>query len=679
MEIGPPIATDASPAVATFRPSAPRTARPGSALCFGSSVGSTQKRPSTARGTTAAASLHRKLQHPTAEWCFLEKPAGVVTPRTRSGTPGRHHRPATSRERSVDSEVDLPKRPATARAPSSLSRRSKRGGIDCEHVRIQPVELTDTRAIREAAQREHDQVNYSDPLRGKSVEPRTVEMAVRSCASVQNAVSLSDSSRVKAFQARAKGDYTRAIKHLRKAVEVEPSDHLSLFQLAVAYERTGDLQHALAAYEKVISLEEDNSFAYFNAANILMQLSKLDDAIRHYSAAIQRCSPSDPHQLEFFRQRGAAYRKKGDFEKAARDYAHCHSKSALTRKQDKRPCEADAESSTDTGSERSTNDALLECGPSPTMSKLVYSSDTLYAPLEQSEIPFDAWTRERVFRIARSSPPSRTTSDLLLLADTLRALFPFCSILSPDACTALATKLVGAASVHPGTPLFLEKMVGSHVFFVYRGRVSVHKTVVQHIEQVAQKTAPVSDEEESDTGDMTSWESVYAEMEFDHQQQQQQSDTNERALDASIRRIAAVTHQWAKRQMRLCQFGHGSVVGFQGRHTSDARCVSHTPVFSQQLCSIDVCRVQHVLSYCRRRERLAFALVVGFARGGEHSARIRGWKARAHLLASSFVDVLWLTGSVWGRRTRYRGSYARFLCSVPSRSRSCRSCRVTYV
>ncbi|TYZ61751.1 hypothetical protein PybrP1_001077 [[Pythium] brassicae (nom. inval.)] len=506
MEIGPPIATDANPVAAELRPSAPRASRPRSALCFGSSVGSSQKRPLTAQ----------------------------------------------------------------------------RSGLDSDRVCIQAADAAAARAIREAARREqeHD-AHRADPLRGRSVEPRTVEMATRSCASVQNAVSLLAFARVRGFQARAKGDYAGAAKHYAKAVEVAPRDRVSLFQLAVALERAGSLQPALATYEQVIALDDGNCFAHFNVGNLLMQLGRVADAIRHYSAAIERCGPGEQLQRrEFFHQRGAAYRTSGDFEKAARDYAQCHAARALVLRQDERPWgpEAPTEAESSSVEQAATSEPRESNAPRPT-NKIVYSSDPLYAApeaSEQLETPIDAWTREQVVRIVALSPLSRTTSDVQLLADALGALFPFCAALSPDARIALATRAVGGANLQAGTPLCLEKQRGSHVFLVYRGRVCVHKTVVKQIAQVT-ASAKVSGERDREPGVafddiMRSCESVFATV-----SPQRNDDAREqRELAAVIDQLAPVSRQWLQRQMPLCRFGLGRVIGFQGRHSGVAREYSAT-------------------------------------------------------------------------------------------------------
>lgn len=574
MVVGPPIASAASPAVACFRPCAPRSARPSLALSFDSSSASgSQKRPLTARGSGTTAP-HRKLLQPTSEWSFLSRATESDNPCTKKKSSVSRLRPATSRgHKSTNNNVSaadfLPKRPVTAR-PKLHDPSDK--GIDALRVRIEPVELTDTRAICEAAHHESDQVEYGDPLHGKSVEPRNVEMATRSCFSVANAVSLHDSFRARAFQARAHGDYAKAITYYSKVVEVVPDDHLSMFQLALAYEKTGDSQQALATYKKVISLDEDNSFAHFNVGNIFMRQNKAENAVKYYTLAIDKCELQGKHRLLFFRQRGAAYRKNGDYEKASRDYAHYHAKCGHLVKQSDRPW--DTETSTDAGSSVDV-DVEYQADTSDSRevhrsgkSRVVYNSDSLYAvpescTLEETEIPFETWSRHRVLEIASAPPSSRTEDELLFLMDALQKVFSFCATLRPEACTLLCSKVVGAMNLRAGTPLFLEKPKGSHVFFVYRGSVSTHKTIVEQIARVSPTKEKPHGSEAGENRFSQSWESLFATM--------GQNESDGDAFSSASQQIAGITPHWSNRQMKLCQFGHGRVFGFQGRHSGDSR------------------------------------------------------------------------------------------------------------
>lgn len=495
---------------------------------------------------------------------------------TKRKTPVFRHRPVTSRgtknsSNNLNVADFLPKRPVTAH-PHLLAPNDK--GIDAVRVRIEPVELTDTRAICEAAAHERDQVKYGDPLHGQSVEPRNIEMATRSCFSVANAVSLHESLRVRAFQARAQGDYAKAIKYYSKVIEIAPEDQLSLFQLALAYEKTGDLHQARSTYKKVISFEEDNCFAHFNIGNILMRQNKATDAIKYYTRAIDKCKPNDRHRLLFFRQRGAAYRKSGDYEKASRDYAHYHAKCGHLVKQNDRPWDLDtstndAESSVDVDIEYRANVNEPRALKRPGKSQVVYNSESLYAvpessSLKETEIPFDTCSRHRVFQIANAAPASRTQDELLFLMDAMQKVFPFCSSLRPEACTLLCSKLVGTANLDAGTPLFVEKSKGSHVFFVYRGRVSTLKTVVQQFGQISPDKEKLDGADADEIESSQSWESHFSTA--DH------NDSNgEDTFRSAVHQISGIASRWTKRQMKLCQFGHGSVFGFQGRHSGDLR------------------------------------------------------------------------------------------------------------
>ncbi|KAF1324739.1 Thyroid receptor-interacting protein 13, partial [Globisporangium splendens] len=512
MDIEPPIATPAAPVAVFSRLAAgSQPVRPSSALSFGSSCGSAPKRPSTARASLA--SSHRRLSQPTSEWSFLAKtPQESNAPTTKKSS--LPLRPATAREKPLDINVILPKRPVTARAKFRTHalpdpRMSQPTG------QIEPVESVDARATREAAYHEVEQQECVDPLHGK--------------------MNLQESLRVKAFQARARGNYALAILQYSKLLEIAPRDPISLFQLAVAYEKTGELHHALAAYEKVISLDDGNYFAYYNIGNILLRKNK--------------------HHLVFYRQRGAAYRKRGDFEHASRDYVFYHSRNGHQVKQNDRPW--DCQPATDAGSDegefkslRGDRD-LSGTGHYPLAGRVVYNSDSLYAVPEssysdKSEIPHQAWSHRRVFEITRSRGCSRTREDLLDVA----------------LCKAYCDREYSCWN-----STVFEKAHGTHVFFICRGRVAAHKTVVQHTVQVDSSERDEMRADHEETEFAHSWESLRSEM--------VQNKSEEEAFPETIsRKLVPITSKRKKQQMQLCQVGAGNVIGFQGRHTNNPRTYS---------------------------------------------------------------------------------------------------------
>lgn len=593
MDIAPPVATDASPLSARFRPCAPSSARAAGSARTSAAIAK-PKRPATARSSAL-----QTLRTSTAAWSFLGPTADGANPCTRPKATPTRHRPATSRERSVDIRVVLPKRPVTARAGTQRLDTVASSGIDCARVRIEPVTVTDTRAIREAAQRERAHEAYCSPLHGKSVEPRSVALATRSVESVVNAVNLHESLRVKAFHARARGDYARAIPYYLKALALTPDDHVTRFQLAVAYERTSNSTSALATYEHVLAQEPANYYAHYNIANILMKCKRIDDAIQHYTSAIELCDVHDCQQRAvFYRQRGAAYRANGDFEKASRDYTHYHAKTRRSAMllSDHHPRGVRA-ALTSTGTEL---DLLASRDRHTQASSVVYNAESLYAvpeatstatSLQQTESAFESWTREQVFATVEPRRGQRSEADVLLLMDALQKVFPFCATMGPEACAVLGACVVGATSIRPGTPLFYEHMRGSHVFFIYRGRVTTHKTIVQRIVQVSSPSAPSTTSNDPDSNNNAdqgsaasaddsatrdgahsfltqSWESLFAEL-----KQNGRADSDAE-FAAALGQVAPATPHWAKQQMELCSFGHGDIVGFQGRHDQSPRCVS---------------------------------------------------------------------------------------------------------
>uniref|UniRef100_K3WCL1 Uncharacterized protein n=1 Tax=Globisporangium ultimum (strain ATCC 200006 / CBS 805.95 / DAOM BR144) TaxID=431595 RepID=K3WCL1_GLOUD len=416
--------------------------------------------------------------------------------------------------------------------------------------------------------------NSRNPLHGKSVEPRNVEMTARSSESISNAVNLQESLRVKAFQARARGNYALAISQYTKLLEIAPRDPVVLFQLAVAYEKTGDLHRAFTTYEKVVSLDEDNYFAYYNVGNILMRKNKVSEAIQSYTRAIEKCDPRSKQYLVFHRQRGAAYRKRGDFEHASHDYAFYHSRSGHQVKQDDCPwdCQPVTDAENDEGGcERLRSDrGLSGTGHYSLSGRVVYNSDSLYAVSEssdsdKSEIPYQTWSHHRVFEIERLRGSSRSREDLLFVMDTLRKVFPFCASLREEAAALLCAKLVATENICAGTPLFFEKAHGTHVFFICRGCVAAHKTAVQRIAQVnSSEQVEMCADNNQGTEFAHSWESLKSEM------AQNESD-DEAFPEAVIHKLVPITPKWKKQQMQLCQLGAGNVIGFQGRYANNPR------------------------------------------------------------------------------------------------------------
>jgi tetratricopeptide (TPR) repeat protein len=83
-----------------------------------------------------------------------------------------------------------------------------------------------------------------------------------------------------------------------------------------AYEKKGEVDHAIADYDKAIALERHLAPAYFNRGNAYYSKGKLDHAITDFHKAIA----FHPNYAPAYYNRGRAYEKKGDKEQAIADF-----------------------------------------------------------------------------------------------------------------------------------------------------------------------------------------------------------------------------------------------------------------------------------------------------------------------------------------------------------------------
>ena len=77
-----------------------------------------------------------------------------------------------------------------------------------------------------------------------------------------------------------------------------------------------DLDTAIGYFTKNIEASPD-AYAYINRAEVYHHKGDFDNAIKDYSAAIEK----KPDEHKFYQQRAEAYRGKGDFDKAVADYS----------------------------------------------------------------------------------------------------------------------------------------------------------------------------------------------------------------------------------------------------------------------------------------------------------------------------------------------------------------------
>ena len=85
----------------------------------------------------------------------------------------------------------------------------------------------------------------------------------------------------------------------------------------VAYMHMGEVDRAIADYDKVVEFSPSYGDAYYNRAIAHRAKGDLEKAIADYTKAIE----NNARDVDAFRLRGDAYRSKGDFVRAVTDYS----------------------------------------------------------------------------------------------------------------------------------------------------------------------------------------------------------------------------------------------------------------------------------------------------------------------------------------------------------------------
>ena len=117
-------------------------------------------------------------------------------------------------------------------------------------------------------------------------------------------------------EAYKKQQYTEALDYYTKAVVYAPQDKFTMLKIANIYKLTGNNTKALSFYDKLLSIDKDNSDAYFNKGLVLANQKNYDDAIKCFERVIQ-LSPDYPYA---YYSLGMAYEQKGDTSKAIEYY-----------------------------------------------------------------------------------------------------------------------------------------------------------------------------------------------------------------------------------------------------------------------------------------------------------------------------------------------------------------------
>jgi tetratricopeptide (TPR) repeat protein len=106
-----------------------------------------------------------------------------------------------------------------------------------------------------------------------------------------------------------KGEIDRAIADYDKAIALNPNIATAYANRGLAYRKKGEVDRAIA-------LDPEDAAAYFNRGLAHESKGEVDRAIADYSKAIE----VNPKYAKAYSNRGIAYEKKGDKEQAIADY-----------------------------------------------------------------------------------------------------------------------------------------------------------------------------------------------------------------------------------------------------------------------------------------------------------------------------------------------------------------------
>mgnify|MGYP002626779401 CR=1 FL=1 len=102
----------------------------------------------------------------------------------------------------------------------------------------------------------------------------------------------------------------------RKAVVLNPNDKFTMLKIANLYKLMGNNTKALTFYDRVITLDKDNTDAYFNKGLVLASQKNYQDSIKCFERVIQ-LTPDYPYA---YYSLGMAYEQSGDSNKAVEYY-----------------------------------------------------------------------------------------------------------------------------------------------------------------------------------------------------------------------------------------------------------------------------------------------------------------------------------------------------------------------
>jgi len=146
------------------------------------------------------------------------------------------------------------------------------------------------------------------------------------------------------------GDIERALADYNKAIEIDPGYAKAYNNRGNLYKQTGDLQRAITDYNKVIAIDPMPADAYNNRGNVYMDLGDMQKALADYNKAIElnasltgvyanrarvhkmlgnneqaladynKAIELNPHRASVYNNRGNIYMLQGRFQQALADF-----------------------------------------------------------------------------------------------------------------------------------------------------------------------------------------------------------------------------------------------------------------------------------------------------------------------------------------------------------------------
>ncbi len=114
-----------------------------------------------------------------------------------------------------------------------------------------------------------------------------------------------------------KGQVDDAIAHYNRALELDPTYGEAHYNLANSLLRLGRVDEAVAHYEKALEINPNNAPAHYNLGSVFLQTGRLDEGIAHYRKALEL----NPGNAAAHNNLGAALLRTGHVDEAVAHFS----------------------------------------------------------------------------------------------------------------------------------------------------------------------------------------------------------------------------------------------------------------------------------------------------------------------------------------------------------------------